>query len=413
MKHTFFDVISADEFRTRLSALPCVATESVACSGALGRVAALPVVSPENLPLVNRSCMDGYAVNAADVFGASESNPAYLENMTDLRIDEIATARLSRGACAGITTGGTLPDGADSVVMVEYTQELGAGTIEIRKSLTPGENVMLKGEDVAEHQTVLQPGQTLRSQELGMLAALGILEIKAFKRPRAGIISTGDELVPVEATPRPGQVRDVNSSTLAGLLTNSGIPSTQYGLIQDDLPSIARALATALEENDAVFISGGSSVGIRDLTIEAILSLPDAKILAHGVSVSPGKPTILASVGGKPVMGLPGQVTSAQVIMILFGCPLMHHLGGDTRAFDTARHPRLPARLATNVASKQGREDYVRVSLEFPPDQPAVAVPRTGKSGLLRTLVQCDGLIRIPAESEGILAGTDVIVRMI
>jgi len=413
MKHDFFQVISPVQFRNLLTDFYPVETAPLTLDKALGRIMAETIIAPENLPLVNRSSMDGYAVQAADVFGASESNPAYLENMADLKIDELSKGTLPRGSCMGITTGGTLPDQADSVVMVEYTQDLGAGTIEIRKSVAPGENVMLKGEDVALGQPVLTQGDRLRAQEIGILAALGITDLTVFRKPKAGIISTGDELVPVHATPRPGQVRDVNSSTLACLLQENHATPTQYGLVKDDLASITSALATALQANDAVFISGGSSVGIRDLTIDAILSLPDAKILAHGVSVSPGKPTILATVHGKPVMGLPGQVTSAQVIMLLFGCPLMRHLGGDIRAFDTSRRPRIPAQLTHNVSSKQGREDYIRVGLEFPQGQPVQAVPKKGKSGLLRTLVQCDGLVRISAESEGLLAGSDVTAWMI
>ena len=414
MKHDFFNVISTRAFFDHMKAFPPVGHERIDCSNGLGRIISDDIESPENLPLVNRSSMDGFAVHAQDTFGASESNPAYLEKSLDLRIDELADTPLGHGECMGITTGGTLPAGGDAVVMVEHTQELGAGTIEIRKTVAPGNNVMLAGEDVAKGSTVLFRGKRLRAQEIGMLAALGITNVSAFKQVRAGIISTGDELVEVHDTPRPGQVRDVNTSTLACLLDKVNALTTPYGLVKDDLESIVAILQQGLAENDALFISGGSSVGTRDLTIEAILSLPDSKILAHGVSVSPGKPTILASVGGKPIMGLPGQVTSAQVIMLIFGCPLLDHLGGNIRAFDTSRRPRIPARLATNVASKQGREDYVRVELQPAANQDTLqAIPRTGKSGLLKTLVHCDGLVRIPAASEGLLAGTEVMVWMI
>jgi molybdopterin molybdotransferase len=414
MKQDFFQVISSKAFLDLLQSFSHVREERIDFRDGLHRVLAEDIRSPENLPLVDRSSMDGFAVHAQDTFGASESNPAYLENRSDLRIDELSKTPLAQGECMGITTGGTLPKGGDAVVMVEHCQELGAGTIEIRKSVAPGENVMLAGEDVAEGSTILSEGKRLRAQDIGLLAALGITEIKVFKRVRAGIISTGDELVEVHETPRPGQVRDVNTSTLSCLLERVNALITPYGLVKDDLPSITAVLEQGLAANDALFISGGSSVGTRDLTIEAILSLPDAKILTHGVSISPGKPTILASVGGKPIMGLPGQVTSAQVIMLVFGCPLLAHLGGDMRALDISLRPRVPAILASNVASKQGREDYVRVQLTGPDTTGTLrAVPRTGKSGLLKTLVQCDGLMRIPAESEGVLAGSEVMVWMI
>jgi molybdopterin molybdotransferase len=414
MKQDFFQVISSNAFLDLLQTFPSVEEERIDFQKGVHRILAKDIQSPENLPQVNRSSMDGFAVHAQDTFGASEANPAYLENRSDLKIDELAQAPLAHGECMGITTGGTLPEGGDAVVMVEYCQELGAGTIEIRKSVAPGDNVMLAGEDVAEGSTILPSGKRLRAQDIGLLAALGITEIEVFKRVRAGIISTGDELVAVHKRPRPGQVRDVNTSTLSCLLDRVNALITPYGLVKDDLPSITAVLEQGLAANDALFISGGSSVGTRDLTIEAILSLPDAKILTHGVSISPGKPTILASVGGKPIMGLPGQVTSAQVIMLVFGCPLLAHLGGDARALDISLRPRAPAILASNVASKQGREDYVRVQLTDPENTGTLrAAPRTGKSGLLKTLVQCDGLVRIPAESEGLLAGSEVMVWMI
>ncbi|GAU08809.1 molybdopterin molybdotransferase MoeA [Desulfoplanes formicivorans] len=411
MKQDFFRVISSRELCRLLKTFPTVAREQIDFRTGVDRMLATAITSPENLPMVHRSSMDGFAVHAEDTFGASEANPAYLENKAELKIDELSTAPLERGECMSITTGGTLPPGGNAVVMVEHTQELGAGTIEIRKSVAPGDNVMLAGEDVAQGAPILPRGKRLRPQEIGLLAALGITSITVFKRVRAGIISTGDELVDVNTTPRPGQVRDVNTSTLACLLGKANAHVQAYGLVKDDLASIVAMLKQGLAENDVLFISGGSSVGTRDLTIEAILSLPDSEILAHGVSVSPGKPTILARVGGKPIMGLPGQVTSAQVIMLVFGCPLIHHLGGSTQAWDTSLRPQIPATLATNVSSKQGREDYVRVELkQATPQEPLQAVPRTGKSGLLKTLVQCDGLVRIPAESEGLLAGTKVMV---
>jgi molybdopterin molybdotransferase len=228
-------------------------------------------------------------------------------------------------------------------------------------------------------------------------------------------VSTGDELVPVEATPRPGQIRDVNSHTLAGLLASAGLQAVRYGLVHDDTDAIAAALARGLEDNDAVLVSGGSSVGVRDLTIAAIGRLPDSEVLAHGVAVSPGKPTILARVGSGPgakaVLGLPGQVTSAQVIVQVFCLPFFRHLAGDPAAF--GRELSVPAALARNVASKPGREDYIRVRLE-PTDGPLpTAHPVLGKSGLLRTLVEADGLVRIPAEAEGLAAGSRVRVLLL
>ena len=409
MDHGFFRVISPQRFCELLAAFDPVDELTTGLDVCLDRILASDVVAPENIPAVDRSCMDGYAVRAADTFGASEGNPAYVELLHSAAIDEIVTRPVGPGECTGIATGGTLPPGADAVLMVEHTQMLGPTTVEIRRSVTPGENVMLRGEDVTAGEIALRAGTRLRPQEVGLLAALGQVWVSVYSRPSCAVISTGDELVPVEDFPRPGQVRDVNSHALAGLLRQAGARAVNYGLIPDEREALRVALAQALDANDAVFISGGSSIGTRDLTIEVLESLDDSEILAHGVSISPGKPTILARVGGKPVMGLPGQVTSAQVVMLVFGQPLVRHLGGLPNAFDPGRRLTRLAVLGANVSSKPGREDYVRVRLETRDGQ-LVAVPRLGKSGLLRTMLDADGLIRLDAAVEGMTAGQPVAV---
>lgn len=407
MDHGFFRVITPARFCELLAAFPAVGGEDISLDEGLDRVLAADIPAAENIPAVDRSCMDGYAVRAADTFGAGEGNPAYVELARSAAIDEIVSHPLAPGECMGIATGGTLPPGADAVIMVEHTQMLGETTVEIRRSVTPGENVMLAGEDVAEGDVALPAGRRLRPQDVGLLAALGRTSLHVVRRPRCGIVSTGDELVPVEAAPRPGQVRDVNSHTLACLARQAGAIVTRHGLVPDEREALRRALDESLAANDAVFISGGSSIGTRDLTIEVLESFGDAEILAHGVSLSPGKPTILARVGGKPVLGLPGQVTSAQVVMLVFGQPLLRHLGGERGAFDASGRVLRRAVLGSNLSSKPGREDYVRVRLEER-DGRLTAMPRLGKSGLLRTMLDADGLLRIDASLEGLTAGRDV-----
>ncbi len=413
MQHGFFNVISTARFREMLSTFSSLATEVVVLDESNGRVLAKDVLADQDIPLCHRSSMDGYAVRAEDVFGSTESNPGYLECIGEISIDEPAQFQLSPGECAAITTGGCLPAGADSVVMIEQTQRLGEQTIEIRKSLAPFENVMRKGEDVARGQTALSAGIRLRPQEVGLLAAVGQSTVEVFQRPRAGIISTGDELVPVSQVPRPGQVRDVNTHTLAALIREAGGVPAVYGLVEDRLDVIADLMKRALSENDMIFLSGGSSVGMRDLTVAAIERFSGSELLVHGVSVSPGKPTILATVNGKPVWGLPGQVTSAQVVMIVFGQPFLRILGGEADVFNPLRLPRVRAVLGRNVPSRQGREDYVRVVLEPREGELPLAVPRMGKSGLLRTLVAAHGLLRIDEEEEGLRQGTVVDVRLL
>ena len=412
----FFKVLSVEEFQERLQSFSPLEAEEAGLSDAADRYLSRDLDSVEDLPPLPRSSMDGYAVRAADTFGSSEGGPSYIECRGDIDIQTPPDFTLAPGECAAIVTGGCLPEGADAVVMVEHTGNLGGeglGTIEIRRSVAPGENVMLRGEDAAAGKPVFKAGRKLRIQELGMLAALGITPVPVRKRPKVGIISTGDELVPVEATPRPGQIRDVNSVTLAGLAARFGARPRQYGYVKDEEAALKGALEKALVQNDVVMLSGGSSVGVRDLTLSVVMGLEDSEVLAHGVAVSPGKPCILARVGEKAVWGLPGQVASAFVVMAVFGGPFLRWLAGDPLAFEEAMVRYVPATLERNIASKHGRDDYVRVRLEAGgKDGLAKAVPVLGKSGLLKTLLQAEGLVRIPAEREGFSAGTRVIVRL-
>jgi len=411
MKNGFFNVLSVTEFVDVLRTFSPLTEETVSGMAADGRVLAQDVVSGEDLPAAPRSCMDGYALRAQDVFGASEMNPAYLESVGAVPIEKPAEFSLRPGECASIVTGGILPEGADAVMMIEHTEELGAGTVEMRKSLAPADNVMLKGEDAGAGKVALAAGTLLRPQEIGLLAALGIADVAVHARPRVGILSTGDELVPVTQTPQVGQVRDVNSSTLACSVARAGGLPTQYGLVKDDLASLESALRMALDANDAVFLSGGSSVGTRDLTVAAIERIEGMELVNHGVAISPGKPLILARCGNKAVWGLPGQVASAQVVMFVLGMPFLRHLAGWRNPFDQSLWPARRAVLTRNVASKPGREDYVRVRLDAV-DGSVRATPVTGKSGLLKTLILSQGVIRIPSDSEGVYEGAEVDVLL-
>lgn len=411
MREGFFRAVSPAECIALLRTFPPLAPETVDLDDACGRFLGEAVVARENLPAADRASMDGYAVRAATVFGAGESNPAYLDCTMDIPIGTRPETPLPPGACARIVTGALLPPGADAVVMVEYTEDMGAGAIEIRRPVAPGDNVMLAGEDAAEGKEVLAVGTRLRPQEIGLLAALGQSRVKVGPAPRVAVLSTGDELVPMTATPAPGQIRDVNTHTLLAMLREAGAAPEAFPLVPDDLPGIQSALETATARCHLTLLSGGSSVGARDFTLDALRRL-GADILVHGVAISPGKPTILARAGGRPVLGLPGQVTAAQLVMQVFGLPLVRHLAGDAAAFD--RPPlTFPAELSRNVASKQGREDHVRVRLESRPGRPPLAHPVLGKSGLLRTLLLADGVITIPADLEGFAGGTLVAVRPI
>ena len=392
------------------------------------------------MPALARSSMDGYAVRAADLFGTTETNPSYLELAGVLDITAVPSEPLAPGTCVEVVTGSSLPPGADAVVMVEHTQILAqksarnleqradSGTIEIRKAVAPGDNMMQAGEDARAGTRILPAGTLVRPAEIGLMAALGAREAVVGRRPVAAIVSTGDELVPASnERPAPGQIRDANGPALAALCRQWGAKPLSLGIVKDDVASLSRALADGLSKADTVFLSGGSSVGVADLTVEALSRLPDTELLAHGLAISPGKPTILARSMGKAVWGLPGQVASAQVVMFVFGCPFLAHLAGDEKAFARPR-PGARAVMARNVASRQGREDFVRVRLEPPKgaEAPASATgtpeaaealpqawPVLGKSGLVKTLVQAQGLVAIPAGLEGLEAGTTVRVTLL
>lgn len=432
----FFVVLSVAEVVRRLEAFAPLPPEEApltpsnpqggcAC-GLEGRVLADHVTASDDVPQLDRSGMDGYAVVAVDTFGASEGNPVYLPCVGHIAVDRPAHFNLEPGQCAAIVTGGALPDGADAVVMVEHTavlgkDGLGAQMVEIRRPSAPGAHVLRRGDDARRGKPALAAGVVLRPQEIGLLAACGAQRVMVHARPRVGILSTGDEVVPVTATPRNGQVRDVNSHTLAALCREAGAEPRLLGIVPDELEAIAGALARHLESVDVLLLSGGSSVGARDFTVAALEGLPGAEIFCHGVALSPGKPLILARVGEKCVWGLPGQVASAQVVMFVLGAPFLRHLAGQRRAFDQSLWPCRRALLSRNMASKQGREDYLRVRLEEPSGTGApqetpplpLAVPLPGQSGLLRTLLDAHGLVRIEANAEGLEQGSAVDVLLL
>jgi len=311
-----------------------------------------------------------------------------------------AEAAVTIGETVRIATGGMLPDGADAVVMVENTQAVDARTIEVVRPVAPGENVLRVGEDIAERATVLPRGHALRPQDVGGLAALGITHVAVARRLRVAIVSSGDELVAPDEEPRPGQIRDINTYTLAALVERAGHEPVPTGIVPDVYEELEAAARRALDTSDVVILSAGSSVSTRDMTAQAIGALGKPGVLVHGVSLRPGKPTILAVADGKPVFGLPGNPVSCMVTFDLFVAPTLARLSGAMVA------PRrlVGARLAHNIPSAAGREDYVQVSLEER-DGEQWAVPVFGKSNLIYTLVRSDGMVKVELDQGGLRAG--------
>jgi molybdopterin molybdotransferase len=396
-----FNVLTPPEaLRTLLERLPATEqVEQVDTADALDRVLARAVASPADLPTFARSTMDGFAVRASDTFGASEGLPAYLRVVGEVLMGYPAEASLGAGDCVRIATGGMLPPDADAVVMVEQTQEASDGTIEVLRSVAPGENVVHVGEDVCTGDAILPRGHQLRPQDLGGLVALGITRVCVARRLRVGIVSGGDELVDPSHEPGPGQIRDINSYTLAALVRRAGHLPCLAGIVPDDYPALEAAARAALASNDVVILSAGSSVSTRDMTASVIQSLGAPGVLVHGVSLKPGKPTILAVCSEKPVFGLPGNPVSCMVTFDLFVAPALAHLSG------AQQPPRrtVTGRLARNIASATGREDYIQVRLED-----GEAVPVFGKSNLIFTLIRADGMVKIPLDVGGLAAGAQV-----
>lgn len=379
---------------------PLQRTEEVSLYEAFGRVLAEDVKAGEDVPGFDRSTVDGYAVRAQDTYGASESMPAFLDIAGVIEMGKAAGA-ISPTHAKYIPTGGMMPDGADAVVMIEHVEEVGS-LLNAYKQVAPGENVIRKGEDVHQGHPVLRRGHRLEPQDLGILAAVGVSRVKVFARPVVGILSTGDEIVPPDTKElQPGEIRDINTIALGASLQSMGAEVIYGGIVKDDYEEYVGRARALFEKVDMLIMSGGSSVGTRDFTVQVMEALGQPGILVHGISIKPGKPTILAKAGEKPVIGLPGHPVSALIIFDLFVRRIVNRL------YDRTPHPfdpRIRARLSRNLPSAVGRSDYVRVRLEKR-DGEVWAVPVFGKSGLISTLTESHGVIEIPAPKEGLLQG--------
>lgn len=402
----FFQLLSAREFVGLFERFNAIEDEQAALGDCLGRILTGDIIAPEALPPFSRSTMDGFAVRARDTFGCSESEPALLTI-----IGEIAMGRpggefaLKSGQAAAIWTGGELPEKSDAVVMAEYTNRLESNDmVEVFRPVAPGENIIKKGEDFAPGGVVLKKGRQLRPQDLGILAGVGITKANVFRRPVVAIISTGNELTAPDQPLEPGEIRDINSTTLAALVRECGCIPLTMGIIRDDPGAIRKACLKALEQKaDVLLISGGSSVGQRDFTLRVFEEIDGTELLAHGVSIKPGKPTILAQKGNAALFGLPGHVGSAIVVFHILVRPLLRKLAG----LECATGLRSITAVTTEqVPSTIGREDYVRVAIHWDENRSMhLAAPIYGKSGLLNTLSRADGLLIIGRDVEGLDKG--------
>ena len=407
MAQTFFKVLPPQEALRLLLTVEPVGEERIPSVKARARVLAEDLQSAVDLPHFHRAAMDGYAVKAKDTFGASQSLPAYLKLVGVIEMGKEATQSLATGEAMRISTGGMMPPETDAVVMVEYTEEVAGPLVEIHRGVSPWQNVIQIGDDIKKGEMVFPRGRRLRAHDLGALTGVGISSISVFKRPRVALISTGDEIVDADTEPLPGQVRNINQHSLAGLIEEIGGELKDWGVIRDDRGELTKAIGAALEWGDVVLLSGGSSMGAKDIALETILSFPDSEFIFHGISIAPGKPTIFAKACGKPILGLPGYPVSALVIFDLFAAPLIRRSGGESVDTLQCFTRSVRATLKTNIASQVGREDYVRVTLERESDR-VIATPLPSKSGAIFTLVKADGMVRIEMNQDGLEQGEEV-----
>ena len=375
---------------------PCSHTERLPLRSAFGRVLAENIDAEEFVPGFNRSTVDGYALRAADTFGCSEAVPAILPVTAEIRMGESAGFALEAGNCCYVPTGGEIPEGADCAVMLEYAENYGDGTVGILKPGAPGLNMIRKGDDVYPGKRILSAGHALSSADIGALSAIGKTSVEVMRTIRVGIISTGDELVPPDSVPGPGQIRDVNSPMLEALFCSNGFECTNYGIVPDDKEKLQAAVKQALDECDAVVLSGGSSVGIKDAACEIIERF--GRILFHGIAIKPGKPTILGVCGGKPVAGLPGHPVAAFFVSRLFILPLLYRISGRSM-----QKRSIKAVLSESLGANHGRAQVNAVTLSE-----GTAYPIRTLSGLITQLAGADGFIYIGRDCEGLEKGAEV-----
>ena len=383
---------------------PLGQTESVPLSAAMGRVLSEPITAQEYVPDFDRSTVDGYACRAADTFGCSDAIPAILNLAGEVLMGQGADFALSRDSCVYVPTGGAIPKGADCAVMLEYTEDYGDGTVGIMKPGAPGMNLIFRGDDVFPGKEILPAGRVLTAQDIGALAAIGRISVPAARRVKVGVISTGDELVPPDKTPGPGQVRDVNSPLLTAMLEAFGAEAVSYGIVVDDEALLRRKMQDAARDCDAVILSGGSSVGVKDAACRIIESM--GELLLHGIAIKPGKPTILGKTGNKPLIGLPGHPVAACFVAQLFVLPLLGRLMGRKQEDFT-----VTAELTESLGANHGREQINACHLNWEGGK-LLASPIRSKSGLITQLAGADGYFIISRDCEGLPKGAQVHVYL-
>ena len=383
-----------------------LAVEELPIGQALGRYLAEDVISQIDVPHFRRSTVDGYAVLAKDTVGASESMPVFLLVSEEVEMGREAKSKLTSGQAAYVPTGGMLPGGADSVVMVEYTEKLDATGIAVHYTTAPKENVVEIGDDIRKGSHVLQKGLKIRPQDIGVLASIGLSTVKVFQKPKFAVISTGDEIVSPDEEAKPGQIKDINTFTLAAMVEAAGGVVVAKDVVKDNFTLLKQTIESVMTDSDIIILSGGSSVGTKDIVPKVINAVGEPGVFVHGISIKPGKPTIMAKAGGKPIFGLPGHPTSAMIVFKVFVEYFIKTLMQNDELDKF-----IMGELAVNVHSAQGRETYQMVTLEKSGDK-YIVKPVYGKSGFITLMSKAIGYIKIPINQEGLTKGEKVKVYL-
>ena len=380
--------------------------EEINVLDALGRVAFEDIQSPIELPEFSKSVVDGYAVKAKDTVGAGESMPVFLDVLGHVDMGKKLELEVKNGTTIYVPTGAVIPEGADGVVMIEYIEKLDEKTVAVYTSIAPGQGIIHKGDDIERHGLIIPKGKKIRSQDIAVLCAVGIEKIKVCKKVKVSIISTGDEIVDSFGIVAPGEVRDINTHLLSSMALESGAEVSLKLLVTDIFDDIKNAIEKALMVSDIVLISGGSSVGSKDMTVNAIEALENGEIFVHGVAIKPGKPTIVGKVNGKAVFGLPGHPSSAMIIYKVFIDYLI-------RKYYSMEEERIliEAFSTENIHSAPGKETYQAVNLYYENNE-YKAVPIYGKSAAISKVAKSKGFIRIDGNKEGVKKGEKVHVEL-
>ena len=382
--------------------------EEVSLLESSNRVLAENIAANMDIPPFNRSTVDGYAVRAEDTFGAEENRPVVLHVSGTVNIGELPVATVKKGKAAEIATGAPIPQGADAVVMIEYTSRKDE-EVKVYSATTRDENIMKAGADVKDGEIILKKGQSLGSREIGVLAALGKARVKVFSVPRIAVLSTGPEITEPGKKLPPGKIYDINAYTLSTAVLESGGKPVYLGVFPDNLDELHRVLRSALASSDMVVTSGGVSVGPKDIMPKALSALGEPGVIVSGIAIKPGKPTTVASVTGKPVFSLPGHPASALLTFLLFVRPLIQVMSGRK----PEKASQVKALASMRMFPAKGRRTFIMVNLKREKLKGLIAAPvPTGLSGAITTLAKADGFVEIAENVQFVDAGELVAVQL-